>query len=176
MTLTLLGVLVIVLGFAARLNPLLVVTAAAIVTGLAGGLDFIEVISAFGRAFNENRYVSVTFIVLPVIGALERAGLQERAKSFILSLEAMTAFDQRIGLVPGQVEQLRGAHAPDLQHVAKTLGGQKPGGGALAFEQRVGADGGAVQHLVDILGCYSRHGEDAPDAIDHRGFGFGRGR
>ena len=71
MSLTLLGVLVIVLGFAARLNPLLVVTAAAIVTGLAGGLDFLEVISAFGRAFNENRYVSVAFIVLPVIGALE---------------------------------------------------------------------------------------------------------
>mgnify|MGYP003575951076 CR=1 FL=1 len=92
MTLTLLGIVVIVLGFAARLNPLLVVTAAAIVTGLAGGLDFIEVISAFGRAFNENRYVSVTFIVLPVIGALERAGLQERAKSFITSLKAMTTF------------------------------------------------------------------------------------
>lgn len=92
MSLTLLGVLVIVLGFAARLNPLLVVTAAAIVTGLAGGLDFLEVISAFGRAFNENRYVSVAFIVLPVIGALERSGLQERAKSFILSLKAMTTF------------------------------------------------------------------------------------
>ncbi len=92
MTLTLLGVLVIVLGFAARLNPLLVVTAAAIVTGLAGGLDFFAVVSAFGRAFNENRYVSVVFIVLPVIGALERAGLQDRARSFILSLKAMTTF------------------------------------------------------------------------------------
>lgn len=92
MALTLLGVLVIVAGFAARLNPLLVVTAAAIVTGLAGGLDFIAVISAFGKAFNENRYVSVTFIVLPVIGALERAGLQERARSFITSLKAMTTF------------------------------------------------------------------------------------
>jgi uncharacterized membrane protein len=92
MTLTLLGVLVIVVGFAARLNPLLVVTAAAVVTGLAGGLDFVAVISAFGRAFNENRYVSVVFIVLPVIGALERAGLQERARSFITSLKAMTTF------------------------------------------------------------------------------------
>jgi len=80
MTLTLLGVLVIVLGFAARLNPLLVVTAAAIVTGLAGGLDLVAVISAFGRAFNENRYVSVVWLVLPAIGALERAGLQERAR------------------------------------------------------------------------------------------------
>ena len=92
MALTLLGVLVIVLGFAARLNPLLVVTAAAIVTGLAGGLDFVEVISAFGRAFNENRYVSLVWLVLPAIGALERAGLQERARDLIARLKVMTTF------------------------------------------------------------------------------------
>ena len=92
MTLTLLGVLVIVVGFAARLNPLLVVTAAAIVTGLAGGLDFVEVISAFGKAFNENRYVSLVWLVLPAIGALERAGLQERARDLIGRLKVMTTF------------------------------------------------------------------------------------
>ena len=92
MALTLLGVLVIVVGFAARLNPLLVVTAAAIVTGLAGGLDFVEVISAFGRAFNENRYVSLVWLVLPAIGALERAGLQERARDLIARLKVMTTF------------------------------------------------------------------------------------
>ena len=73
--LPLLGVAVVVLGFAARVNPLLVVMSAAIVSGLAGGLDLEGVISAFGKAFNENRYVSVTWLVLPVIGALERAGL-----------------------------------------------------------------------------------------------------
>ena len=92
MALTLLGMLVIVAGFAARLNPLLVVTAAAIVTGLAGGLDFVEVISAFGRAFNENRYVSIVWLVLPAIGALERAGLQERARDLITQLKVMTTF------------------------------------------------------------------------------------
>jgi uncharacterized membrane protein len=92
MTLTLLGVLVIVAGFAAKLNPLLVVAAAAIVTGLAGGLDFIEVISAFGRAFNENRYVSAAWLVLPAIGALERVGLQERARDLITRLKVMTTF------------------------------------------------------------------------------------
>jgi len=77
--LPLLGVAVVVLGFAARVNPLLVVMSAAIVSGLAGGLDLPGVISAFGKAFNENRYVSVTWLVLPVIGALERAGRRERA-------------------------------------------------------------------------------------------------
>jgi uncharacterized membrane protein len=92
MPLTLLGVLVIVAGFAAGLNPLLVVTAAAIVTGLAGGLDFVEVIAAFGKAFNENRYVSVAWLVLPAIGAFERTGLQERARDLITQLKVMTTF------------------------------------------------------------------------------------
>ena len=107
MALTLLGVLVIVVGFAARLNPLLVVTAAAIVTGLAGGLDFIEVISAFGRAFNENRYVSIVWLVLPAIGALERAGLQERARDLITRLKVMTTF--RILLLYLLVRQITAA-------------------------------------------------------------------
>ncbi len=92
MLLTLLGVVVVVAGFAARLNPLLVVAAAAIVTGLAGGLDLIAVLSAFGKAFNDNRFISIAWLVLPVIGALERAGLQERARDFIVRLKVMTTF------------------------------------------------------------------------------------
>jgi len=92
MLLTLLGVVVVVAGFAARLNPLLVVAVAAIVTGLAGGLDVIAVIAAFGKAFNDNRYISLAWLVLPVIGALERAGLQERARDFIVRLKMMTMF------------------------------------------------------------------------------------
>ncbi len=107
MALTLLGVAVIVAGFAAGLNPLLVVTAAAIVTGLAGGLDFIEVISAFGKAFNENRYVSIVWLVLPAIGALERAGLQERARDLITRLKVMTTF--RILLLYLLVRQITAA-------------------------------------------------------------------
>ena len=90
--LPLLGVLVVVLGFAARINPLLVVMAAAIVSGLASGLDFAGVISAFGKAFNDNRYVSVTWLVLPVIGALERGGLQERARDMIIRIRAASVF------------------------------------------------------------------------------------
>ena len=88
--LPLLGILVVVLGFALRLNPLLVVTVAAFVTGLLGGLDLIAVTSAFGAAFNENRYISVVWIVLPVIGLLERHGLQQRARTLIAKLRGAT--------------------------------------------------------------------------------------
>ena len=90
--LSLLGVAVVVLGFAARVNPLLVVMTAAIVSGLAGGLDLEGVISAFGKAFNENRYISVVWLILPAIGALERAGLQQRVRDLIAGLRAMTLF------------------------------------------------------------------------------------
>ena len=52
------GIAVVVIGFLLRFNPLLVVAAAALTTGLAAGLDPVEVVSAFGKAFNDNRYVS----------------------------------------------------------------------------------------------------------------------
>lgn len=74
------------LGFAARVNPLLVVVAAALASGIAGGLEPGAVIAAFGKAFNENRYVSLIWLVLPAIGALERAGLQQRARELILKI------------------------------------------------------------------------------------------
>ena len=57
------GILVVIIGFALKMNPLLVVTVSAIVTGLLGQLPLIEVIEAFGKAFNDNRYISVVWIV-----------------------------------------------------------------------------------------------------------------
>ena len=79
----LLGIALVVLGFALKLNPMLVVTAAAIVTGLLGGMDLVEVISTFGKAFSDNRIIAIVWIVLPVIGLLERYGLQQRAAAVI---------------------------------------------------------------------------------------------
>ena len=74
------GIAVIAGGFLLRFNPLLVVAASALVTGLAAGLDPLRVLAAFGRAFNDSRYVTAIYIVLPVIGLLERYGLQGRAR------------------------------------------------------------------------------------------------
>ena len=76
-----LGILIVVLGFALRLNPMLVVTAAALATGLLAGHGArSRSISAFGKAFNDNRIIAIVWIVLPVIGLLERYGLQQRAR------------------------------------------------------------------------------------------------
>ena len=88
--LILIGIAVIVVGFALRLNPLAVVVAAGLATGLAAGLAPLAVVAALGKAFNTNRYVSVIWIVLPVIGLLERHGLQERARTLIAGIGAAT--------------------------------------------------------------------------------------
>jgi uncharacterized membrane protein len=81
--LVLVGIAVIAAGFMLRFNPLLVVIASALVTGIAAGLDPVMVIEAFGKAFNDNRYITIIYIVLPVIGILERHGLQTRARDLI---------------------------------------------------------------------------------------------
>ena len=88
--LPLLGIALVVIGFVLRFNPLLVVAVAAIVTGLLAGLGLVPVIEALGRAFNDNRYISVTWIILPVIGLLERYGLQERARTLIGGVRGAT--------------------------------------------------------------------------------------
>jgi uncharacterized membrane protein len=87
----LLGVLVVVLGFALRFNPLLVVTVAGITSALLGGLSPLHVLDAFGAGFAASRSISIAFIVLPVIGLLERYGLQQRAKMLISHAAALTA-------------------------------------------------------------------------------------
>ena len=86
----LIGIAVVILGFALRLNPLLVVVVAALASGIAAGLAPVAIIAAFGKAFNANRYVSAPWIILPVIGLLERAGLRERARDLIAGVASAT--------------------------------------------------------------------------------------
>lgn len=99
--LVLLGIGVVVLGFVLRANPLLVVMAAALTTGLAAAWTpaadlqvmydaALSTLAAFGKAFNDSRYVSVVWFVLLAIGLLERSGLQERARTLISRVKAAT--------------------------------------------------------------------------------------
>ncbi|GAA4825816.1 DUF969 family protein [Sphingosinicella ginsenosidimutans] len=89
--LPLLGILIVVVGFAKRWNPMLVVTVAALATGLLAGMNIVAVIALLGRAFNDNRLIAIVWVVLPAIGLLERFGLQERAATLIRGIRAATA-------------------------------------------------------------------------------------
>ena len=133
----LLGILLVVAGFALRFNPLLVVAAAAIVTGLLGGMDVIKVIALLGKGFNDNRYVTIIYIVLPVIGLLERYGLQQRARTLIGRMRGAQpgrilifylGFRQifaALGLtsVAGQAQTVRPLVAPMAEAAAEKLHG-----------------------------------------------------
>jgi uncharacterized membrane protein len=138
--LPLLGILIVVAGFAARLNPLLVVTVAGLATGLASGLGPIEVVSAFGKAFVESRFVAIVWLVLPVIGLLERAGLKERARTVIAGIPAATAgrvltiyftirqITAALGLISlgGQAQMVRPLVAPMAEGAAENQFGTLP--------------------------------------------------
>ena len=99
--LVLLGIGVVVFGFIVRANPLLVVVAAALVTGLAAAwapgvtaetlwAAVQHTLATFGKAFNSSRSITMVWVVLATIGLLERAGLQERARMVIAKVKAAT--------------------------------------------------------------------------------------
>jgi uncharacterized membrane protein len=88
--LPLLGVLLVVLGFLLRFNPLLVVVVAGLVTGALAGLAPLALLELFGEAFLANRYLALFVLTLPVIGLLERHGLREHAENWIARLKGMT--------------------------------------------------------------------------------------
>ena len=139
--LILLGVGVIVVGFALRLNPLLVVVAAAFTSGLIAHLTPLQVLAAFGHAFNENRFVSAAYLVLPLVGTLERAGVREQAGRLIARLRGVSAgrllvsymvFRQlttAIGLMPiaGQAQTIRPLVAPMAEAAAESRAAERQG-------------------------------------------------
>jgi uncharacterized membrane protein len=88
--LPLLGIALVVAGFALRINPMLVVVASGLATGLLAGMSPLAVVAAFGKAFNDNRIIAIVWVVLPVIGLLERNGLQQRAAAVIRGFKGAT--------------------------------------------------------------------------------------
>lgn len=87
----LVGVALVIAGFAFRLNPALVVVGSGVVTGLVAGKTPVEVLELLGEAFTKQRYLALFLLTLPVIGLLERHGLKERAQSWIAKLRGATA-------------------------------------------------------------------------------------
>lgn len=104
----LLGIAIVVVGLAVRLRPTIVVVTAGVVTGLLSGLPLFSaegvfqhstlltrpgqegIIDMLGRAFTENRLMTLFIITLPAIGLAERFGLQEQAAALIRRISAAT--------------------------------------------------------------------------------------
>jgi uncharacterized membrane protein len=95
--LPLLGVLVVVIGFALRWNPVAVVVTAALASGLAAGKPLPELLALLGESFLSQRTLGLVFLTLPVIGVLEWAGLREQAKRWIAGFRGVTLAKLLIG-------------------------------------------------------------------------------
>jgi uncharacterized membrane protein len=86
----LLGVAVVVVGFALRLNPVLVVVVAGIASGVASGMGVGDLLALLGTSFVSNRVLLLFTLTLPVIGLLERHGLRERAQQWIAGFRTLS--------------------------------------------------------------------------------------
>ena len=86
--LTLIGIVIIVAGFALKLDVLATVIISGIVTGLISGMSFVEILEILGSSFVSNRLMSIFF---PVIAIIERYGLKERAAYLIGKIKNASA-------------------------------------------------------------------------------------
>lgn len=86
----LLAVAVVVIGFLKRWNPVLVVMASALVAGIFAGMSAERILAEIGSGFTKNRYLLIIILTLPVLGALERAGLREHAQQWIARKKSLS--------------------------------------------------------------------------------------
>jgi len=86
----LLGVAVVVAGFALRRNPVFVVVIAGVVSGVASGMNAGDLLALLGTSFVNNRVLLLFVLTLPVIGLVERHGLRERAQAWILGFRTLS--------------------------------------------------------------------------------------
>ena len=89
--LSLLGVLIVIIGFALKLDSILVVMVALIVTALTGGLGIEGMLETLGTSFVNNRGMAIFIIIMLATGTLERNGLKESAASLIKRFKKVSA-------------------------------------------------------------------------------------
>jgi uncharacterized membrane protein len=160
----LLGVAAVVIGFALKRNPVLIVVAAGVISALAAGMDLGDLLALLGTSFVSNRALLLFVLTLPVIGLLERYGLRERAQRWIAGFRRLSLARLLVsylgvrqllsmfGLIDlaGHAQTVRPLIAPMSEAAAER------GGGALGDEER--AEVRALAAATDNVGRF--FGED----------------
>ena len=88
---TLIGIVILVVGFALKLDSILVIMVAAVATALAGGLNPMEFLETLGNSFVSNRSIPIFIIVMVVTGTLERNGLKQAAAALMQKVKSASA-------------------------------------------------------------------------------------
>ena len=133
----LLGVVIVVIGFVLRYNPVVVVVTAGLASGLLAGKPPGELLALLGESFVSNRALLLFAFTLPTIGLLERAGLREHALAWVARLRGLTLARLLVGYllarqglsmlglidIAGHAQTVRPLLAPMAESAAgKTLG------------------------------------------------------
>ena len=87
---SLIGILIIIVGFALKLDTIAVVVSAGVVTGLVADMSISEILSTLGTAFINNRTTCLFMLTLPVIGLCERYGLMSKAIDLIKKAKGLS--------------------------------------------------------------------------------------
>jgi uncharacterized membrane protein len=98
----LIGVAIVILGFALKLDSIAIILVAGLVTGLVGGMDIVKILETLGSSFVANRAMCIFIPIMLVTGTLERNGLRETAAKLIGKIKNATA-----GMVIGAYGILR---------------------------------------------------------------------
>jgi uncharacterized membrane protein len=156
--LPLIGIPIVVLGFALKFNPLLVVTAAGLATGLSVGMDLGTLLETFGEKFVNSRSLATFVLILPVIGLLERYGLKQRSQDWIAGMAGATSarilmlyFVVRQGAgalgltyIGGQAQTVRPLLAPMVEGAAVAKHGPLP----IAIRDKIRAHAAACDNIA----------------------------
>lgn len=89
--LKLLGILIVVIGFVLKLDSILIIMIAAIVTALVAGMDQVTFLETLGSSFVANRSMCVFVMVMVVTGTLERNGLKQAAANLMKKFKNASA-------------------------------------------------------------------------------------
>ncbi|MDO4548096.1 MAG: DUF969 domain-containing protein [Clostridia bacterium] len=88
--LKLIGVVIVIIGFAIKFDTIATVVVAGLATGLVAGMNPLEILETLGSSFITNRTATLFVLTLPCIGVCERYGLKEKAIDFIRSIKNAT--------------------------------------------------------------------------------------
>lgn len=141
--LKLIGVVIVIIGFAIKFDTIATVVIAGLATGLVAGMTPMEIFDTLGKSFISNRTATLFVLTLPVIGVCERNGLKEKAIDFIRSIKNATT--GRVILIYQAIRTL-----------------------AAAFSVRLGGHPQFVRPVVVPMaeGAASKYGEVTPEVSD----------
>lgn len=88
--LSLLGVVVVIIGFALKLEPIAIIVVSAIVTAVCGGINVVDLLTSVGTTFVANRNQLITIILMILTGTLEKNGLKEAGAALIRKVKGLT--------------------------------------------------------------------------------------